>query len=73
MTDAKSVLTPITQHFKLSSQQCPNSEEEIAYMSKVPYSNAVGSVMYSMICTMPDLAFASSLISRFMYNPGREH
>ena len=42
-------------------------------MSKVPYANAIGSVMYSMICTRPNLAFALSLISRFMSNPRREH
>ena len=42
-------------------------------MSKVPYSSAVGSVMYSMICTRPDLAHAISTLSRFMSNPGKEH
>ena len=61
MSGAKSILTPIAQHFKLSSQQCQNSEEKIEYMTKVPYANAFGSIMYSMICTRPDLAFASKL------------
>ena len=41
-------------------------------MSKVPYSSAVGSLMYFMICTRADLSYASSLIIRFMSNPGRE-
>ena len=60
-------------HFRLSSQQCPNSEEEVNFMKKVPNASVVGSVMYSMICTRPGLAFASSLISRFMANLGKDH
>ena len=60
-------------HFKLSSQQCPNNEEEVNFMKKIPYTSVVGSVMYSMISIRHDLAFASSLISRFMANPGKDH
>ena len=42
-------------------------------MSKVPYSSAVGRLMYVMVCTRPDLAHAVSVVSRFMVNPGKEH
>ncbi|KAL5554637.1 hypothetical protein UlMin_042038 [Ulmus minor] len=42
-------------------------------MINVPYSSAVGSIMYTMICTRPDVAYEISLFSRFMSNPGREH
>ncbi|XP_031283358.1 secreted RxLR effector protein 161-like [Pistacia vera] len=42
-------------------------------MESVPYANAVGSVMYAMISTRPDLSFAISMLSRFMSNPGAEH
>ncbi|KAJ9548963.1 hypothetical protein OSB04_021506 [Centaurea solstitialis] len=42
-------------------------------MSRVPYSSAVGSLMYAMICTRPDLAYAISMVSRYMANPGKEH
>ena len=42
-------------------------------MSKIPYPRTVGCLMYSMICTRPDLAYATSLISRFMSNLGKEH
>ena len=33
----------------------------------------VGSLMYAMVCTRPDLAFAVSVVSRFMSNPGKAH
>ncbi|KAL2534627.1 cysteine-rich RLK (RECEPTOR-like protein kinase) 8 [Abeliophyllum distichum] len=42
-------------------------------MSNVPYANAIGSIMYSMITTRPDLAYAISFLSRFMSNPGKHH
>jgi hypothetical protein len=42
-------------------------------MSHIPYSNAVGNLMYDMICSRPDLAHAVSMVSRFTHNPGREH
>ncbi|GKA96485.1 retrovirus-related pol polyprotein from transposon TNT 1-94 [Tanacetum coccineum] len=33
----------------------------------------IGNVMYSMVCTRPDIAHAVGVVSRFMSNPGREH
>ena len=42
-------------------------------MSKVPYSNAVGSLMYAMVCTRPDISHAVGIMSRYMHNPGKEH
>ena len=73
MQNAKAVSTPIAPHFKLSAAQCPSTDEETEYMSRVPYSIAVGSLMYAMICSRPDLAYAMSLVSRYMSNPGKEH
>lgn len=40
-------------------------------MSKVPYASAVGSLMYAMICTRPDIAFAVGALARFMADPGK--
>lgn len=42
-------------------------------MDSVPYASAVGSLMYVMVGSRPDLAFAVGLVSRFMSKPGREH
>uniref|UniRef100_A0A8R7RAQ8 Reverse transcriptase Ty1/copia-type domain-containing protein n=1 Tax=Triticum urartu TaxID=4572 RepID=A0A8R7RAQ8_TRIUA len=73
MHDAKLVSTPIAPHFTLSSFHCPSNDEEFEYMSRVPYSSVVGSFMYAMVCSKPDLSFAMSLVSRYMANPGQEH
>ena len=42
-------------------------------MKGVPYSNDVGSTMYAMVSTRPDIAYGVGLISRFMSRPGRIH
>ena len=42
-------------------------------MSHVPYSSVVGSIMYAMVCTRPDISHAVSVVSRYMSNPGKEH
>ena len=42
-------------------------------MSKVPYASAVGSLMYAMVCTRPDIAHAVGVVRRYMKNPGKEH
>jgi ATP-binding cassette subfamily B (MDR/TAP) protein 1 len=73
MHNAKPVSTPLAAHFRLSTALCPESDDEIEYMSRVPYSSAVGSLMYAMVCSHLDLSHALSVVSRFMANPGKEH
>ena len=73
MTDARSVSIPLANHFKLSREQMPKTEEDKREMSRIPYANIVGSVMYLMICSRPDVAHAISVASRYMSDPGREH
>src|SRR3954452_6767887 len=55
--DAKSVSTPIASHFKLLALQYPTSDDDIEYMSRVPYSSAVGFLMYAMVCSRPNFLY----------------
>ncbi|CAL1357768.1 unnamed protein product [Linum trigynum] len=73
MSSAKPLNTPSASNVHLSSAYAPQSEAEKEYMSRVPYASAVGSLMYAMVCTRPDLAHAVSVVSRFMIQPGKEH
>lgn len=73
MQDCKPISTPLPVNFKLSSEMCPSSENERMEMSRVPYASAVGSLMFAMICTRPDIAHAVGVVSRYMANPGQEH
>lgn len=54
MDEAKSVKTSIAQHFKLSSINSPTEDdfEHTSYMRTIPYSSAIGSIMYLMVCSM---------------------
>ena len=40
-----------------------NSPSEVDYMRKVPYHEAVGSLMYAFVATHPDITFAVSTLS----------
>ena len=42
-------------------------------MSKIPYREAIGSLMWAAVATQPDIAFAVSLLSQFLKNPGEIH
>jgi len=52
---------------------CPKTQEEMNYMSKVPYASIVGSLMCAMVCTRPDISHAVGVVSGYMNNPGKEH
>ena len=71
MQNAKLVSTPLAIHFKLSKEICPETQEEIDYMSRIPYSSTIGSLMYAMVCTRPDIAHAAGVVRRYMNNPGK--
>ena len=71
--NTKHVSTPLASHLKLSAQLSPKTEDEREYMAKVPYANAVGSLMYAMVCTRPDISQAVGVVSRYMHDPGKGH
>ncbi|XP_042027180.1 secreted RxLR effector protein 161-like [Salvia splendens] len=69
----RSTATPLAMHFKLTKEQRAKTEEERREVELVPYSNIVGSLMYLMICTRPDLAHAIRTTSRYMTDFGKSH
>ncbi|KAL9812482.1 putative RNA-directed DNA polymerase [Arabidopsis thaliana] len=73
MDQAKSVNTPMGIHFKLQSATDEEVQKQSEVMRAIPYQSAVGSLMYSMISTRPDLAHSVGLVCRFMSKPLKEH
>ena len=73
MQNAKPVSTPFASHLKLSKEMCPKTQDEMYYMSKVPYASVVGSLMYAMVYIRPDIAHAVGVVRRYMKNIGKEH
>ena len=73
MDKAKVVSSPLTNNFKLTEKDSPSTEKEMEEMDRIPYASAVGSLMYSMVCTRSDIAHAVGVVSRFLSKPGKKH
>ena len=73
MDDFKPISTPLSEKEKLSVVIKVQAKAYQDYMSKVPYSSVVGSLMYAMVCTRPDIAYVVSMVSRFLNQPQKEH
>ncbi|KAK1626816.1 hypothetical protein QYE76_001131, partial [Lolium multiflorum] len=73
MDESKKGFLPMLPGKVLSKTQGPATAEERERMNQIPYASAVGSIMYAMLCTRPDIAHAVSLTSRYQSDPGMEH
>lgn len=73
MQDCKPIDTPVEKNASLSISMSPKTEEEKDKIARVPYASAIGSLMYAMMCTRPDICYVVSLVSRFQSNPGQTH
>nr|GEV01036.1 retrotransposon protein, putative, Ty1-copia subclass [Tanacetum cinerariifolium] len=71
--NSKKGYLPMEVKHDLCNELCASTPEEVAYMKKVPYASAVGSIMCAVRCTRPDVAFAQNLVSRYQQNPGKLH
>ena len=70
---ASPLRTPIDPNAQLLRDQCPSTPQQIEDMQKVPYREAIGSLMYAAIGTRPDITYAVTTLSQYLQNPGRPH
>ena len=73
MDKCKPIDTPIYKGQALSLEMCPKTSKEQNEMTRVLYFNTVGSLIYAMMCTRPNIYYAMGLVSRYQSNPGRKH
>ena len=73
MQDSKKGFLPMSHGLSLSVSQCPATREQRDKMIGIPYASAIGSIMYAMLCTRPDVSYALSMTSRFQKDPGVDH
>ncbi|KAJ9555886.1 hypothetical protein OSB04_010500 [Centaurea solstitialis] len=73
MDESKKGFIPMQHGIVLSKAQCPVSSEDQDKMKLVPYASVIGSIMYAMLCTRPDVAYSISVTSRYQQNPGESH
>ena len=65
MQDSKKVFLPMSHGVSLCKSQRPSTPDEQEKMNVIPYATAIGSIMYTMLCTRPDVAYALSVASRY--------
>ena len=65
MQNSKRGFLPMCHSISLSKTQCPMMQDERDRISKIPYASAIGSIMYAMLCTQPDVSYALNMTSRY--------
>ncbi|GKE78609.1 retrotransposon protein, putative, ty1-copia subclass [Tanacetum coccineum] len=73
MDNSKRGHIPMQERLDLNKTQGASTPKEVKRMQNVPYASAVGSIMYAVRCTRPDVAFAQNITSQFQQNPGELH
>ena len=76
MQNAASAAFPVPSTNRLSKEQCPHPDQDIEDERRTnlsEYRALVGKLVYAMVGTRPDIAFAVSQCSRFFSNPGKLH
>ena len=73
MQGSKRGSLPVGHGIRLSKAMSPKTPAEEHRMRGIPYASAIGSIMYAMLCTRPDVAFALSMASRYQSCPGEGH
>ncbi len=73
MRDSKRGLSPVRHGIHLSKEQSPKTPKEREKMAKVPYALAIANLMYAMLYTRLNIAYAVSVTNRFQSNPSLEH
>ena len=68
LTDAKAAITPLLTNWEPKANTGKASAAEITC-----YQSIIGSLLYIMISTRPNIAFAVTYLSQFSTNPTEDH
>ena len=71
--DLKPCDTPADSNVILSKSMSPTTNEEKAEMAKIPYREAVGTLLWLSLGTRPDISYAVSQVARYNDCYGIEH
>ena len=73
MERSKRGYIPMVSGITLSKSLCSHKQDERTHMNMIPYASSIGSIMYAMLCTRPDVSYALSVTSRYQSDPGMGH
>jgi hypothetical protein len=71
--DSKKGFLPMSHGITLSKKQCPSDLDEQERMRAILCASAIGSILYAMLCTRPDVSYAPSATSRYQTNYCEAH
>ena len=67
MSKSKPVSSPLASHFKFNIKQYPTSEKDKEKIKKID------SLIYVMVCIMPNIIHAVGVTSQFLIDPDKEY
>ena len=65
MEQSKRGYVPMVSGIMLLKSLCPQTQDERTRMNMIPYASAMGSIMYAMLCTRPNVSYPLSVMSRY--------
>ncbi|RDX96476.1 hypothetical protein CR513_20862, partial [Mucuna pruriens] len=71
--DSKPGDTPIVKGDKFSLKQCLNNDFERNEMQNISYVLTMRSLMYTQVCTRPNIAFVVGVLDRYLSDPVMQH
>ena len=73
LTNSAPVAAPMVTGATFSTSDSPSTQTQVARMRRIPYAEAISSVLWPVVVSRPDAAFAVSTLSQFIQNPGPAH
>ena len=73
LTNARRVTTPMEHGAQFTKEQGPSTPTQAMHMRGIPYAEVIGSVLWPVVVSRPDAAYAVGVLSQFIQNPGQAH
>ena len=73
MHERKPIKIPILAGEKLFIDQCLKTQEEVEYISRVPYASAIGNSIYVMVYARSYISYVVGVLRRCMCKLGKEY
>jgi hypothetical protein len=73
MQDSKKGFLPMSHVITISKKQYTSQPDEQERMRSFSYASAIGSIMYAMLCTHPNVSYALSAMIRYQSNYGEAY
>ena len=73
LTNSAPVATPMVTGATFSTADSPSTPMQVARMRGIPYAEVISSILWPVVISRPDAAFAVSTLLQFIQNPGPAH